>query len=167
MLGAMNFITTILNMRHNSNWVIAILDYFINTITFVGNSVVGSFSFMFPFLEGNRKVKRGNRLHKSIFPATRCTDMVVWGSPHTLGNTAGLPKFTNHLRSFTYLPGYLIGIFIGCMLGDAYMDNRPGIFSLKQSIINFPFIWSTYMLLSSFCASYPFSFFSFRFSFCF
>ena len=55
-------------------------------------------------------------------------------------NTAGLPKFTHHLRSFRYLPGYLIGIFIGYMLGDAYMDNRPGIFSLKQSIINFPFI---------------------------
>ena len=135
-------------MRHDSNWVVTILDDFIYPITFVSNCVVGSFA----------AVKRGSRLHKSIFPATRCTHMVVWGSPHTLGNTAGFPKFTNHLRSFTYLPGYLIGIFIGCMLGDAYMDNRPGRvtrFSLKQSIINFPFIWSTYMLLSSFCASYP------------
>lgn len=69
-----------------------------------------------------------------------------------------LPKLTNHLRGFMYIPGYLIGVFIGCMLGDAHMDNRKGRvtrFTLKQSIINFPFLWSTYVLLSSFCGSYP------------
>lgn len=52
-----------------------------------------------------------------------------------------------------YIPGDLLGILVGCMLaepcspllwrGDAYMDNRIGRvtrFSLKQSIINFPFL---------------------------
>lgn len=57
-----------------------------------------------------------------------------------------------------FIPGHLIGVFVGCMLGDAYMDNRPGRatrFSLKQSIINFPFLWTAYTMLSSFCGVYP------------
>lgn len=57
-----------------------------------------------------------------------------------------------------YIPTRLIGVFVGSLLGDAYMDNRPGRatrFSLKQSIINFPFLWTTYSMLSSYCGSFP------------
>ena len=131
----MNFITTILNMRYNYYLVGSVFKYFINAISFMGSVLVGP---GFP-----AAVKRGSRLHKSIFPPTTCTDMVIWGAPYTLGSTANLPKFTNYLRNFVHIPNYLLGIFIGCMLGDAYMDNREGRvtrFSLKQSIINFPFL---------------------------
>jgi hypothetical protein len=135
-------------MRYDFNWLYMLFGYSIDIITWVGTSITAERS----------PINRGSRLYKSIFPPTTCTDLVVWGIPNTLGNTAGLPKFTNLLRSFMYIPGYLLGVFVGCMLGDAYMDNRKGRvtrFSLKQSIVNFPFIWSTYMLLSSYCASYP------------
>ena len=56
------------------------------------------------------------------------------------------------------IPAHLIGVFVGCMLGDAHMANRPGRvtrFTMKQSIINFPFLWSTYIMLSSYCSAYP------------
>lgn len=63
----MNFITTILNMRLNLNLVGNVVKYIINIITLVGTSIIGP---LFP-------IKRGNRLHKSIFPPTTCTDMVL------------------------------------------------------------------------------------------
>jgi hypothetical protein len=66
MLGAMNFITTILNMRYEIN-LHTTTQYLREMITHVGNSIVGPLA----------PVKRGNRLHKSIFPLTSCTDLVV------------------------------------------------------------------------------------------
>jgi hypothetical protein len=145
LLGAMNFITTILNMRLNKPFTTTFL---MNSISYVGSCIVGAMA----------PIKRGNRLHKSIFPPTTCTDLVVWGAPNTFGNTASLPKFTIILRSFMLIPSHLIGVFVGCMLGDAHMDNRPGRvtrFSLKQSIINFPYLWTVYTMLSSYCGSFP------------
>lgn len=62
MLGAMNFITTILNMRFNIN-----LTQITSFISHVGTCIVGPMA----------PLKRGNRLHKSIFPPTTCTDLVV------------------------------------------------------------------------------------------
>ena len=63
MLGAMNFITTILNMRLLTN----IISLITNSVTYVGNTLVAPMAAL----------KRGNRLHKSIFPPTNCTDLVV------------------------------------------------------------------------------------------
>jgi len=63
MLGAMNFITTILNMR----LLIYVILLFINFITYVGSTLVAPIAAL----------KRGNRLHKSIFPPNYCTDLVV------------------------------------------------------------------------------------------
>jgi hypothetical protein len=57
-----------------------------------------------------------------------------------------------------FIPAHLMCIFVGCMLGDGYMDARPGRitkFKLKQSIINFPFLWHAYTFLSSYCAKVP------------
>lgn len=55
----MNFITTILNMRYEIN-LHTTTQYLMQTITHVGNSIVGPLA----------SVKRGSRLHKSIFPPT-------------------------------------------------------------------------------------------------
>lgn len=66
---AMNFITTILNMRYNYYLVGSVFKYIIIPISYVGSTLVGP---GFPAI-----IKRGGRLHKSIFPPTRCTDMVV------------------------------------------------------------------------------------------
>lgn len=68
-------------------------------------------------------VNRWNKIHNSIFPPTTCTDLVVWDQPGTLGSTIGIPKITKYLRDLTYIPSYLIGVFIGLLLGDANINT--------------------------------------------
>lgn len=83
------------------------------------------------------------KIHKSIFPTTNCKDLVLYNEPGTLGTTIGLPKLTKFLRYSTYIPNYLMGIFVGLILGDASLTiatkNGNPRMSFKQSIINFPF----------------------------
>jgi hypothetical protein len=67
---------------------------------------------------------------------------------------------TKYLRGITYIPSYLIGVFVGLLLGDANIsisgkNGNPRI-SFKQSIINFPFFWTTFCMLSHFCSAMPY-----------
>lgn len=64
-------------------------------------------------------IKKWNKINNSIFPPTNCTDIVVWDKTGTLGSTLGLPKIIKYLRDITYIPSYLIGVFVGLILGDA------------------------------------------------
>lgn len=110
-------------------------------------------------------IKKWNKINNSIFPPTNCTDIVVWDKAGTLGSTLGLPKknstkclfYEKHLRC---LPSYLIGVFVGLLLGDANIsitgkNGNPRI-AFKQSIINFPFFWITFCILSHYCSVMPY-----------
>ena len=105
-------------------------------------------------------LNRWENIHKSIFPFTTCTDLVVWNKPGTLGSTLGLPKFTKFLRYSVFIPDYLIGVFVGLFISDASLtmatSNSNPRMAFKQSIINFPFFWSTFMLLSHYIAGMPY-----------
>ena len=106
-------------------------------------------------------LNKWENIHKSIFPfVTTCTDLVVYNQPGTLGSTIGLPKLTKFLRYSIPIPNHLLGIFIGIILGDASLtiatkNSNPRV-ALKQSIINFPFLWSTFLLLSHYMSSMPY-----------
>lgn len=112
------------------------------------------------FIPSYPVIKRWNKIHNSIFPPTNCTDLVVWNEAGTLGSTLDLPKITKYLRDITYIPSYLIGVFVGLLLGDANIsitgkNGNPRI-AFKQSIINFPFFWTTFCMLSHFCSAMPY-----------
>lgn len=107
------------------------------------------------------KINSWQKIHNSIFPYTSCTSLVVWGSTNTLGSTLGLAKITKFIRYSTYIPSYLVGIFVGLLLSDSSLtiathNSNPRI-ALKQSIINFPFLWGTYILLSHYASSLPYA----------
>ncbi len=68
-------------------------------------------------------VNKWNKIHNSIFPLTTCTDLVVWNQPGTLGSTIGILKITKYLRDLTYIPSYLIGVYIGFLLRDANINT--------------------------------------------
>lgn len=75
-----------------------------------------------------------------------------------LQNTLGLPRYTKYLRDITYLNTPSLDILIGILLGDAFFKkgkNNNLRIGFKQSIINFPFLWTVFMDLSHYCSSLP------------
>jgi hypothetical protein len=99
-------------------------------------------------------------INKSIFPKTESTSIVVWNSPHTVGSTLGYSKFTSFIRDITYIPTFLLSVLVGLLLSDAGMSTQKksvnARLGFKQSMIHFPFFFSTFMLLSHFCSSLPY-----------
>lgn len=102
-------------------------------------------------------------INNSIFPKTSCTSMVVWNdkSPHTIESTLGLPKFTKYIRGLSYIPSYHISVLVGLLLSDAGLSKQKkstnARMGFKQSMIHFPFFWSTFMLLSHYCSNIPYT----------
>jgi LAGLIDADG DNA endonuclease family. len=105
-------------------------------------------------------IKRWHKPHISIFPPTTCTALVPWNGPLTLGSTIGLPKFTLYLRSIMYLSSFHLSVMVGVLLGDAYIrrggDNRNARILFGQSLVNFPYLWFVFTLLSPYCAGLPY-----------
>lgn len=105
-------------------------------------------------------LNRWQKIHNSIFPPTSCTEIVVFGAPNTIGNNLGLAQFTKFLRSSLYIPSFTLGVIIGLILSDAGLSKSTNKgearLALKQSMIHFPFFWSTFLLLSHYCASVPY-----------
>jgi hypothetical protein len=102
-------------------------------------------------------INKWNKVNKSIFPKINCTAIVTFNGK--LDSTLGLPKITEFIRDLTYLNTISLGLIVGLILGDAYL--KKGINStnvrigFKQSIINFPFMWATYIGLAHYCNSLP------------
>lgn len=75
-----------------------------------------------------------------------------------LGFGKALPKKVNGMYN---LNSYLTSALLGLMLGDGWLEcsaksrSINARFGLKQSIINLPFAWSTYLLFSVLCGSLP------------
>lgn len=59
-----------------------------------------------------------------------------------------------------YLSSFHLGVMVGVLLGDAYMrregDNRNARILFGQSLVNFPYLWFVFTLLSPYCAGLPY-----------
>ena len=90
-------------------------------------------------------------------PKTNCTAITVFNGK--LDSTLGLPRLTKFIKDLTYLNTNSLDILIGLILGDAYLKkgNRSVNVRIgfKQSIINFPFLWTVYIELTHYFASLP------------
>lgn len=117
-------------------------------------------SFILPVLPKLLDLPKWIKIDKSIFPKTSCTSIVVWNNYPSLGSTLGLAKLTKYIRDITYIPTFHLGILVGLLLSDAGLskqrNSKNARLGFKQSMIHFPFFWSTFMLLSHFCSSIPY-----------
>ena len=68
-------------------------------------------------------INRWQKIHTTIFPPTSCTDLVVWAAPGSLSTTLGFPKWTKFIRDSTFIPHYLVGVFVGLLLGDTSISK--------------------------------------------
>ena len=102
-------------------------------------------------------INKWNKVNKSIYPNTNCTSIVLFNSK--LDSTLGIPRITKFIRDLTYLNTRSLEILVGILLGDAYLkldaNNNNVRIAFKQSIINFPFMWTVFTELSHFCSSIP------------
>jgi len=59
-----------------------------------------------------------------------------------------------------YLSSFHLGVMVGVLLGDAYIrkggDNRNARILFGQSLVNFPYLWFVFTLLSPYCAGLPY-----------
>lgn len=106
-------------------------------------------------------VKPWNKVHKTIFAPSNSTALVPFNKAWTIGSTLGLSKMTKFLRDITYIPDYHLGVLVGLILSDASISilakGKNARIALKQSIINFPFFWMTFVVLSHYTASLPYA----------
>lgn len=93
----------------------------------------------------------------SLFPATSCTAIVPFNGP--LNSTIGISRISKFLRNITYINTRCLDIFVGILLGDAYFklgkNNTNVRIGFKQSLINFPFMWTVFTEISHYCSSLP------------
>lgn len=87
-------------------------------------------------------LNKWENIHKSLFPVVTTCTLVVYNQPGTLGSTIGLPKLTKFLRYSVYIPNYLLGIFVGIILGDASLTiatKNGNVSLLSNQSLTFPF----------------------------
>lgn len=126
------------------------------------NSLILSpiYLYILPIYPSIADLPRWIKVKNSIFPNSNCTSIVIWNEPYTIGSTLGLPKFTKYIRDITYIPSYHLSVLVGLLLSDAGLSkqkiSRNARLGFKQSMIHFPFFWSTFMLLSHYCSSMPY-----------
>ncbi len=103
------------------------------------------------------KINKWNKIQSNMFPVTNCTKLICFDKK--LDNTLGLKRITKYLRDITYLNSNSVDVLIGLLLGDAYFKtsshNHNKRIGFKQSIINFPFMWTVFTELSHYCSSLP------------
>jgi len=96
------------------------------------------------------------------YPYSPCTSLVPVGLSYSLNSTIGSGKITNFIRNITSFSYFIISVFFGLLISDGWLQvdstsQTPNArFGLKQSIINFAFIWHVFQLLAHYCQSLPF-----------
>ncbi len=119
--------------------------------------------FIVPMLPTISNLPRWIKINNSIFPNTSTTSIVIWNnnSPYTIGSTLGYPKFTSYIRNISYIPSFQLSVLLGLLLSDACLSkqnkSKNARLGFKQPMIHFPFFWSTFMILSHYCSSIPYS----------
>jgi hypothetical protein len=98
-------------------------------------------------------INKWNKIDKTIFPNSKA--IVIFNG--NLNSTIGLPKLTKFIRDSTYLNTASLDVLIG--LFDSYLKkgkNSTNVrVAVKQSIINFPFMWTIFIELSHYFSSLP------------
>ena len=102
-------------------------------------------------------INKWNKIEISIFPKTNCTAITIFNGK--LDNTLSLPRLTKFIKDITYLNIQSLDVFVGILLGDAYLKKGKGKVNVrigfKQSIINFPFLWLVYTELIHYFSTLP------------
>lgn len=101
----------------------------------------------------NKKFQEWNKV-------SACKDIVVYGSnlPSGVGSTKQLNK---HIYFMYGLPPFQLEVLIGLLLSDGWLiiDKQyrsiNARFGLKQSMVNFPFLWYVFNILSHYCRNLP------------
>ena len=91
-------------------------------------------------------------------PKVNCTTLVPFGS--YLTSNIGLGKFSKLINHMVQIPSYIQGVIVGLLLGDAWArslnsTHQNARLGFKQGLINFPYFWHVFTLLSHYCSSYP------------
>jgi len=94
--------------------------------------------------------------NKKVFYSTYLT---IWNKP--LGITSMYQKsiLTREKRNLINLTPRIRSILVGIILSDGWLQKRKGWnprIGLKQSIINFEYLWHTFNEISILCSNYPY-----------
>lgn len=83
-----------------------------------------------------------------------------WNKSKDITSMNNIKKLTNLERSYINITSRQRSILIGMLLSDGYMQSNQGWnprIGLKQSIINFNYLWTSFSELASICSGYPYS----------
>src|SRR5690606_18612757 len=87
----------------------------------------------------------------TLRPKTNCTALVIWGSPYSLGSSVGFGKFSLKIKSSIQLPPYILGVIIGLILSDAWVQiskSKNARLRFSQSLVHFEYLWYVFLILS-------------------
>lgn len=110
---------------------------------------------------GKRWVNVYKPIHK--YPATNCTEVVVWDIIGSMGGTLGY-KASHYVRMCTGFSSYHVSVLVGILLGDASITvhnkdtskaNTARV-TFSQTIHQFPYVWEIFLILSPFCQGLPY-----------
>lgn len=91
----------------------------------------------------------------STSPLNPCNQLTIWNKPLGYSSMLAKQKLTSLEKIMLQLTPRVRSIIIGLLLSDAWLQKRghwnPRI-GLKQSIINFPYIWYVYNELAYLCS---------------
>ena len=95
-------------------------------------------------------------MDKYFFPITKCTSIVIWNDPNTLGSGLDLPRFTKFLRDSIFLTTFHLDVVVGLLLSNARLSKQvkkgQARLAFKQSMSHFSVFWSIFMILSPYCS---------------
>lgn len=96
-------------------------------------------------------------LYSSLFPQkfNNSLSLTIWDKPLGLSSMFLKPRLSNVERNMLKLTPRVKSIIIGLVLSDGWIQKRghwnPR-FGIKQSVINFPYIWHIYNELAYLCS---------------
>jgi hypothetical protein len=88
-------------------------------------------------------------------PLSTCTAVTVWNKYIGFSIMSLKYRLTKVEAAMIQLTPRVLSILVGLLLSDAWLQKRGGWnprIGLKQSIINFPFLWHVFMELSYICS---------------
>jgi hypothetical protein len=177
LLGAMNFITTILNIRNPGmtmhklplfSWAIFVTAILLLLSLPVLAGAITMDHFGFAYIMTITITPIPNLRWKAIqvgkkFPLTDCTSLVLWGSPsHILGNTLllNIVRLPDYIRLNIPLTQSILDIITGALLSDGSLTPNEGKssfnsrFKITITTVRFEYMWTTFWALSSLCGNF-------------
>ena len=99
--------------------------------------------------------KRGRKEDRKNFQSTDCTALVLWGIIQ--GSGVGRSLITELERNMFMLTSRAKEALVGLILSDSYLSraNRNTRMFFAQSLVHFDWFWSVFMLFAPMCGSVP------------